>query len=213
MKNPTGEGDRENARHEYEKNIKNEKKVNQNFQKILLRRLNHEHLRPPTSHPGATHGPPTGHPRATREPPRAGRTGRADGRGDGRTDVPPLTKKKSTPRKKKSTPRKIKSTPRTSWGRLALPGATSVAVIVKKNHQAMGNSQKPYVIIRKSLEKSILEFFWAPSWPPLEPKNSDFAWERYQKSTFSLFSFLTSAELDFSLILASLGPPKGSKNR
>ena len=36
VKNPTGEGDRENARHEYEKNIKNEKKVNQNFQKILL---------------------------------------------------------------------------------------------------------------------------------------------------------------------------------
>ena len=42
VKNPTGEGDRENARHEYEKNIKNEKKVNQNFQKILLRRLDHD---------------------------------------------------------------------------------------------------------------------------------------------------------------------------
>ena len=80
-------------------------------------------------------------------------------------------------------------------------------------HPGMLASGSKVYIASSIVQKLILDPICAPSWPPLETKTSDFTREGYQKSTISLFSVLSSSELDFWWILASLEAPQESQNR
>ena len=82
----------------------------------------------------------------------------------------------------------------------------------QSGHDRLSSGSKTYIAF-SIVEKLILDSIWASSWPPLGPKNSDFAREGYQKSTFSLFLVLTSSELNFYWILVSLEPPQESQSR
>ena len=65
----------------------------------------------------------------------------------------------------------------------------------QSGHDRLSSGSKAY-IASSVMKKLILDPIWAPSWAPLGPKTGDSTKEADKKLTISLFSVLSSSELD-----------------